>query len=630
MNLTKSQQQRIDKAIAEKHYRSFGVTRSAINEEARTVEIAFSSEDPYGRWFGIEILGHEKGEVVMDFLASGRAPLLDQHNHGRQIGVIEKAWIDPDRVGRAIVRFGKSAGADEFFQDVVDGIRANISVGYNIHEMKLIETSDEQDSYRVTNWEPFEVSFVTVPADKTVGVGRAQEESHIPFNRGEHMTPEEKAEQERKMAELKEKAQKDARKAEVTRIKEISALGQMHNMAADAQRFIEEDKPIEMFREYVLAELGKRGVKPVETPDPKIGMSKGEIKRFSFIRAINALANPTDKRAQEEAAFEFEASDAVSVKLKRAAQGIMVPMEVLQRDLTVGTDTAGGHLVATNLLAASFIEMLRNRMMVAKMGATTLTGLIGDIAIPKQTGGATAYWLAEGDSPTESAAAFGQVAMTPKTVGAFSDISRKLLKQSSVDIENLVRSDLAKVLALAIDSAGINGTASNNQPRGLLATSGIGAVVGGDNGAAPDWADVVGLWSEVAVDNADIGSTGFLTNSKVIGKLMTTEKASGTAQFVVANFPDANGFTSLAGARCGVSNQVPSNLTKGTSSGVCSAIVFGNWADLLVGMWGTLDITVDPYSLSTSGAVRVVALQDVDIAVRHAESFAAMVDALTA
>ena len=222
--------------------------------------------------------------------------------------------------------------------------------------------------------------------------------------------------------------------------------------------------------------------------------------------------------------------------------------------------------------------------------------------------------------------------MTPKTVGAWTDISRKLLKQSSIDIEMFVRQDLASILGLAIDSASINGRGPTtyNEPTGILNTTGIGAIAGGDNGLAPAWSHIVGLWSEVAVDNAAFGSTGFLTNAKVVGKLMTVEKASGTAQFVVGNFPDANGMTSMAGARCGVSNQVPSNLTKGSSSGVCSAIVYGNWADLLIGMWGTLDLTVDPYALSTQGAVRVIALQDVDVAVRHAESFSAMKDALTA
>jgi HK97 family phage major capsid protein len=192
----------------------------------------------------------------------------------------------------------------------------------------------------------------------------------------------------------------------------------------------------------------------------------------------------------------------------------------------------------------------------------------------------------------------------------------------------MVRQDFAIALGLAIDLAAIHGSGSSNQPTGIVATSGIGSVAGGDNGLAPTWAHIVELWSDVATANADFGATGFLTNAKVAGKLMTTEKASGTAQFVCPGFPDADGMTSFGGARAGISNQVASNLTKGTSSGVASAILFGNFSDLIIGEWGTLDLMVDPYSGSTSGTVRVVALQDVDVAVRHPESFAAMLDAL--
>jgi HK97 family phage major capsid protein len=264
------------------------------------------------------------------------------------------------------------------------------------------------------------------------------------------------------------------------------------------------------------------------------------------------------------------------------------------------------------------------------MGAQMLTGLSGNIAIPRQTGGATAYWVAESGAPTESQQAFDQVAMSPKTVGAFTDISRKLLLQSSIDVESFVRSDLATVLALAIDSAAISGTGSSNQPTGILSTSGIGDVAGGTNGLAPTFAHIVELWSDIAAANADFGNTGVLTNSAVIGKLMTTLKTAAVAGYVVEGFPSADGMTSVAGLRGGVSNQVPSNLTKGSSSGVCSAIIAGNWNDLIIGQWGSLDLMVDPYTGSTSGTVRVVALQDVDVAVRHAVSFSAMKDALTA
>jgi HK97 family phage major capsid protein len=251
------------------------------------------------------------------------------------------------------------------------------------------------------------------------------------------------------------------------------------------------------------------------------------------------------------------------------------------------------------------------------------------VAIPKQTGGATAYWIAEDGDPTESQQAVGQLALTPKTVGAFTDIRRRLLLQSSLDAEALVRRDLANVIALAIDLAGINGSGASNQPTGILNTNGIGAVVCGDpDGAAPTWADIVALETEVAVDNADIGSLAYLTNAKMRGKLKATDMGTDTGKMVwPADVPVERQIVN--GYRAAVSNQVPSNIEKGASGTTLSAMIFGNWADLVIAMWGTLELTVDPYTHSTSGAVRVVALQDIDIGVRHAESFAAIEDAVT-
>jgi HK97 family phage major capsid protein len=368
--------------------------------------------------------------------------------------------------------------------------------------------------------------------------------------------------------------------------------------------------------------LEKMATKPVATAD--IGLSQKETKSYSMLRAINAMANPADAAAQRAASFERECSDAASAKLGKQARGFMVPFEVQKRDLLVGTSTAGGNLVATDLLSGSFIEMLRNSMVIDALGARMLTGLVGQVAIPKQTGAATAYWVAENSAPTESQQTLGQVTLAPKTVGAFTDISRKLLLQSAISVEQMVQNDLAQVLGLAIQQAAISGSGASNQPSGLL-TLVTPSVVGGTNGAAPTWANIIALESAVASANADIGTLGYLTNAKVRGKLKVTEQFSSTNGRPVW----AEGNTPLNGYRAGVTNAVPSNLTKGSSS-VASAILFGNFADLIIGMWGGLDLMVDPYTGSTAGTVRIVALQDVDIAVRNVESFATMVDALTA
>lgn len=605
-------------------YRSFELNRAQVNDENRTVELAFSSEAPVERYFGIEILDHTPASVRLGRLTSGGAVLVD-HDPSDHVGVVESITIDSDRVGRAQVRFGKGARAEEIFQDVKDGIRRNVSVGYLVHRMQLESESKGVETFRITDWEPFEVSIVSIPADATVGIGRAAEtKDHETIIEVRHMEVENKEVKPAPAVDVREIENK-VRRAEQQRVADIMAIGNAYEgrvsgMRALADKFVAEGKNVDEFRAAALERMGSAA--PLKVAEsPALGLSEKETRQFSILRAINALSNPSDRRAQQAAAYEYEVSQAAAERLKKEARGIIIPSDILKRDLTVGTATAGGHTVATNLLTGSFIDMLVARMVVAAR-ATRLTDLNGNIAIPRQTGGASAYWVAESGVPTESQQAFDQVALSPKTVGAFTDISRKLLIQSGIDVEQFVRMDLARTLALELDRVCIEGSGSGNEPRGILNTTGIGDVAGGTNGLAPAWSHIVNLESEVAADNADIGSLAYITNAKVRGKLKQTEKASGTAQFVWDG-TELNGYPAL------VSNQVPSDLTKGTGTNL-SAILFGNFADLLLGMWGGLDLTVDPYTFSTSGTVRVVVLQDVDLAVRHAESFAAMKDAVIA
>jgi len=332
-----------------------------------------------------------------------------------------------------------------------------------------------------------------------------------------------------------------------------------------------------------------------------IGMSEKESRSFSFLRAINYLANPTDRAARESAAFEIEASDAAAAKLGRQSRGITIPQDVLRRDLSVGTASAGGNLVATDLDAGSFIDLLRNASALDQAGATVLTGLVGNVAIPRQSGAATAYWVAESGAPTESQQTVDQVSLTPRTVAAFTDYSRRLMLQSSIDVENMVRNDLARVLALKIDVAGLYGTGNSSEPLGLKLTTGVGT----EDFAAdtPTFAEVVALESDVAGANALTGSPVYLMNAAMRGALKTKAKDTGSGLFVMEG-DLVNGYRGI------LSNQVASN-----------DLWFGNFADLIIGYFSGLDLMVDPYTHSTSGTVRVVAMQDCDIAVRHPESF---------
>ena len=561
--------------------------------EDRTYEFPFSSEFPVARYFGNEILSHDANAADLSRLNDG-APLLFNHNPDRVIGVVEGARIDDKRRrGYARVRFSRNAFAQEILGDVKDGVLRNVSFGYSIDKMEERGSGD----FVATAWAPYEVSIVSVPADKTVGIGRAltptepaasAAPSPDPLPSMESTTPD--------LAVVRA----EAAKAERSRIAEISALCDKHNMGEMGRQLVESGRSIDEARAAVLDKMNIPQ-EPVTMSAAEIGLSEKESRSFSFLRAINYLSNPTDRAAREAAAFEIEASDAAASKLGRQSRGITIPQEVLRRDLNVGAATAGGNLVETMLDSGSFIDLLRNASALDQAGATVLTGLTGNVAIPRQSGAATAYWVAESGSPTESQQTVDQVSLVPRTVAAYTDFSRRLMIQSSIDVENMVRNDLAQVIALKIDAAGLYGTGASNEPLGLKNTTGIGTE---DFAAdAPTFAEVVALESDVATANALLGSPVYLMNAAMRGNLKTTKKDAGSGIFIMEN-GEVNGYRGV------LSNQVASN-----------DLWFGNFADLIIGYFSGLDLMVDPYTHSTSGTVRVIAMQDCDIAIRHPESF---------
>jgi HK97 family phage major capsid protein/HK97 family phage prohead protease len=540
--------------------------------EDRTYEFPFSSEFPVARYFGNEILSHEDEAADLSRLNDG-APLLFNHDPDRVIGVVERAYIDGDkRRGYARVRFSRNSFAQEILSDVKDGVLRNVSFGYSIDKMEERNGGD----FVATSWSPYEVSVVSIPADSSVGIGRSLKTKPAasaaptpdPLPPMENTTPD--------LAVVRS----EAAEAERTRIADISALTSKHNMDDLGRQLIEGGRSLDEARAAVLDKMNIHQ-EPVTMSAAEIGLSAQESRKFSFLRAINYLANPADRSAREAAAFEIEASDAAAAKLGRQSRGITIPQDVLRRDLNVGAATAGGNLVATELDAGSFIDLLRNASALDQAGATVLTGLTGNVAIPRQSGAGTAYWVAESGAPTESQQSVDQVSLTPKTVAAFTDYSRRLMLQSSIDVENMVRSDLATVLALKIDLAGLYGTGSNSEPLGLKLTTGVGTE---DFAAAtPTFAEVVALESDVATANALMGSPVYLMNAAMRGGLKTKQKDAGSGLFVMEG-DLVNGYRGV------LSNQVASG-----------DLWFGNFADLIIGYFSGLDLMVDPTPTAPPG-----------------------------
>lgn len=621
-----------DKAQMQQMSRFAVFQRESVDVEKRTVEVAFSSEEPVERWFGEEVLSHAQGAVDLSRLNDGGAVLFN-HDWDDQIGVIERAWIDADKRGRALVRFGNGAKATEKFQDVQDGILRHISVGYSIVNFEE-EVSDDIRTFTATRWQPYEISFVTVPADPTVGVGRSAE----PFIENPvNPTPEKgnrnmdknqiPAAAETPAAAIPAAAVTDTSNTaergmqnERARVSELLAIGRSyaaHGGIEAAEKVIKEGGSEAQLRAAIMANMQ---TKPTVTAG-EIGMTDKEQREFSLLRAMSAAA--TGK--WDKAGLEREVSEELEKRHGRAAAGFFVPTDLIARAYSKGNAANGGNVIENDFREDMFIELLRNRLAVAQLGATVLDGLVGDITIPKHLTGNTVQWVDENGSASESNATFGQMSLKPKTVTANTELSRKFILQSSLSAEQFARSELLKAMMLGIDLAAINGKGTGNEPTGILNTVGIGAVEIGANGGAPEWKHIVALESAIAAANADIGDLAYITNARVRGLLKTKLKADGVSGYIWQD-----GATPLNGYRCAVSNQIPSNLTKGTAANKCSPLIFGNWSDLMIAHWGVLDVIVDPYTKSTTGAARITTLQDVDIAVRHVESFAAIKDIVAA
>ena len=638
----------------------------------------------------IEVLGHKASEIDLTRLNDG-APVLANHDRYTPvgntplaaIGAVEKATVSGGRMQADITISRREALAD-LRQDIGDGLVRNVSIGYQINERVLTKANGEgqPDEYRVTAWTPFEISLVDIPADATVGLGRSQATTEPPAahyrvvdlspavgNPQGALSMSEVIETTAVAAQTVTRSADisvvgpDPLKAERARASEIRAIGRQFKCTDIADAAIDNGISIDAFRAQVMQrQVDSGALRPAESAE--IGMTAKDLKAYSFCRALLAAADPL--HAAAIAPFEMECARAaqdkrgdsrdktreaaVTIPVDVLSRGILLPNEIansvarmfidranrsslqahhLVRDLVVGAPTAGGNTVATEVFGSSFIELLRNALVMDKLGITWLRDLNGNVAIPSATGSATSYWVAENGAPTDSQQTVGQVTLTPKTVGAFTDYSRRLLLQASIDIEAFVRADLAAIIAQAVQYAAINGAGASNEPTGVLNTSGIGSVALGTNGAVPTYDSQVDLEAAVANSNADVGNLGFLTNSKARGKLRKTQEFSSTNGKAVWTSGRERGIGDVLGYDAVVTNAVPSNLVKGSSGSVCSAEIFGNWSELLLGMWGGLDIMLDPYTGSSSGTKRVVALQDLDVAVRHVASFAAIKDMLT-
>jgi HK97 family phage major capsid protein len=431
----------------------------------------------------------------------------------------------------------------------------------------------------------------------------------------------------------------EAAEAERSRIAGISALCAKHNFEDMGRQLIEGGRSIDEARAAVLEKLG---AKPVESVKP-VELDKRDHSNYQIADGLRAmLTGDWSSRGAglvRELSQEVMRSSGLSASSERS---FYVPFSALTRATYVTSGaTTGGNLVETDLLADDFIEALRNASPVMGLGVRSMTGLVGDVAIPRRSGVASTYYLSsETTAITQSESTFDQVTMSPKNLAALSKYSRQTLIQATPGIESLVRTDLTDGILAALDSAIINGSGASGQPTGIRNVSGIGSVAMGTNGGALTMEKVVDLETEILQDNALVGNAmAYVTNAKVVAGLKKLRAGGSTTTdgaFLFNSDLQAIGRgptpLTLNGYPLATTNAIPSNLTKGTSSSVCSALVAGDFSQAMVGFYGNgLEIVVgedsDDFAKALSSVRGIISF---DVAVRHAQSFASIEDITTA
>lgn len=580
-------------------------------EEAGPYKLSFSasSERPVERWFGKEILSHDPKAIRMERMKGGAMPLLFNHNMDDPIGMIDTGRAEK---GRLIVdaHLFDTARAKEV-QAMVEGGLRNVSIGYRLN---VVEENKSSDTFTATDWEPFEVSIVTVPADPSVGLGRSHEFEVRMFRAspdvktpakpaaitGAIMAEENAAAGTSADVRIEIPNGPSALEFEQSRVRGIENLCKANGIDDGIKsRWVSGGSSIEGVTEDLLKILKARGA--ASKTVAHVGLSDQETRKYSLARAIRACADQN----WNGAGFEAEVSQEIGKRMGRVSDKMKfyVPAEVQHRDMTVASAGNGGYLVGTN--NQSFIELLRNASVAYKMGVTNLSGLVGNVTVPRQTAAGTNYWLStEATAITESQQTLTQMSLSPKTAGAYTEISRQLLLQSSPSVESLVQSDLAQTVALAVDLAVLSGSGASGQPTGITQTAGIGSVTGT---AITYAAGIMEFLTDTASGNALFDSSGFVTTPTVAGLLKGRVKFTSTAS------PIWEGKLlegSIDGYKAMASNQV--------SAG---NLLFGDFSKVVLAEWGVLEVEVNPYANFAAGIVGVRAMYSIDVGVRYAAAF---------
>lgn len=609
------------------------VTRAAEGEPMR-LSFPASSETEVERYFGVEVLSHDSKAVRLQRIAGGAAPLLFNHDWSDPVGMVTGGRVKDGRLYVDAQLFDTARAAD--VAKMIDGGLRNVSIGYEIREM----TEDtKKQRFTATDWEPLEVSIVTVPADASVGIGRANDPEPKPVRvvRAEEVSqPAAPAASVRSIAvsdqvnaaagaaDNKQSTRVDVVEDHTNRpdpvtlektrkqaIRNLARANQCDDRYVD--HWISTGASLEIVADDLLKIQQERGDTASRT---YLDMPKKEVQRYSLMRALRAAQN----RDWTKAGLELEANKEISKrlsKLPRAETAFFVPLDVMMRDrqpqgftrdMTSAGVSGSQYLVGTNLMPGSFIELLRNTSVALRMGVRRMSGLVGNVTIPKMTAGNTAYWLADETTQiTESQPTIGQLSLAPKNVAALTELSHQLMQQSTPDAEQLVLDSIARDIALAVDVGILRGSGASGQPTGIATTGSIGSV-SGTSFYTNAQARILEFQSDVADNNALLDGFGYVTTPTVAANLMNKAELASTGAERLWKGNMSTG--SLFGYPSMSSGQMAS-----------ATMMAGWWPSVILAEWGVLELMTNPYSDFTRGLSAVRGWYTCDVGVRYPGAF---------
>lgn len=600
------------------------------DREAAEVEISFSSETPYTRATYTkkgelkryhEVLGHGSGEPDFSTLMN-RAPVLKDHINriDFQVGTVTRAWVEGGK-GRAAFRFHDTPDARALQKRVLSGEVTNVSVGYDITDARPDGESDGMPVVRVTRWVPYEVSFVASPADSSVGFGRSSDDTPptIPLSQVSEVTDMTTTATTTPAADPAAPTvdavaiRADVEKAERARIADITAMGRHHDVEADKiDKAIRSGESAGAFGQAILADIASGEATRARESKTEIGLTDRERKDFSLVRLLRTVAAPGDKAAAEAAAFELEVCRTGAKEKGSTRSDLSIPTDVLatwgRRDaspaaMNTGVAADGGALVPVEHRGNMFVEGLTEKSSIMRAGVTMLTGLQGDVDIPKEISGGTAYWLGEtgtGSDATESTPQVGTFTLARHGLAIAIPYTRAMRLQADPSVEAMTRRMALRDFARKLDKTALVGDASAFAPNGLLDFL---TPTTWDTANTPTWDEVVEMQADIEDDDADLNELKFICRGRLYHKARQTPLDAGSGQFLAAG---------------GEIDGVPAIRSNQAGAG---QLFLGAFEQMIVGFWSGLDIFLDTTTYAASNGHVVRMFQDADIQLFHEESF---------